>query len=196
MQPPARRRARQGRLEPGLLVRRRAPSARLGASSGGGDRLVAPRPGVDQEQLGERPDRARTGTPAPGPTGPGGGSGSHSSRARNAAARRAAHGPSRSGLCSVAPSRHAPSANSWSSTVAMIGWAALIGLHVGVAPVLGVAEPVVVERPALVERLERPADVRARRLARRRRLRGLVDPVAEVEDERAGRGARRAARRR
>ena len=58
------------------------------------------------------------------------------------------------------------------------------GLDVGVAAVLGVAGPVVVERAALVERVERPPDVPARGLARRRRLGCLVDPVAEVEHER------------
>ena len=57
------------------------------------------------------------------------------------------------------------------------------GLHVGVAVVLAVPRAVVVERHALGERVERPADVGARRLVLRRCVRRLVDVVAEVQQE-------------
>ena len=58
-----------------------------------------------------------------------------------------------------------------------------MGLGVGITAVLRVSSPVVSERPALVQGLERPSDIRARSLAGRWVLRGLVDVVAEVQDE-------------
>ena len=57
------------------------------------------------------------------------------------------------------------------------------GLGVGISAVLRVSSPVVSERPALVQGLERPSDICARSLAGRWVLCGLVDVVAEVQDE-------------
>ena len=122
---PARRRPdRAPPIQPRLLVgpQRRPPRPEHRRRR---DRLVAHRPGVEEEQLGERADgdgavdalragRIRATDRAAIPRGRG-----------TPRPCRSAHGPSRSGLCSVAPSRHAPSANSWSSSVAMIGCAAL-----------------------------------------------------------------------
>jgi hypothetical protein len=56
-------------------------------------------------------------------------------------------------------------------------------LDVGVAVVLPVARPVLVERAALAERIEVAADAGPGRLALGRDVGGLVDVVAEVEQE-------------
>ena len=64
----------------------------------------------------------------------------------------------------------------------MNGWAACAAWMSGSVRYWRYRAPVVVERLALVQRVERPADVGAGRLRLGRRVRRLVDRVAEVED--------------
>ena len=56
-------------------------------------------------------------------------------------------------------------------------------LYIRVAPVLRVTTPVVLQASAFVKRIERAADVRARRLARGWSLRRLVDVISKVKHE-------------
>ena len=115
--------------------------------------------------------------------GSGGRAGSHSQRARKAASRRSAHGPcsAASVLCRAAR----PGAVGKLVVVERGDHRQLLVqlLDVRVAPVLRIAPPVVGQGPALLERVERPADVRARGLALRRRVRRLVDVVPQMQQE-------------
>ena len=128
-----------------------------------------------------RPNRtvrnARLGSP-----GSGGRMGSHSDRARKASALRS--GPWTVTLLVVVVGAVAPRAVGEFVVVERADERVrrVRGADVRVGPVLAIAPAVVVERLALVQRVERSADVGARRLRLGRRVRGLVDRVAQVDD--------------
>ena len=151
------------------------------AHRGPGTRLVAARPRVDEEEVGEVAERHA----APHPLGIGGigaADGQPFLSARGTRSPCARPTAPCSGRCSAAPSRHAPSANSWSSSVAITGCAACSPARRGRA---GTGVAACGSRRASRTRAAGRTAARCRRRASgsSAACSSLVDVVAEVEQE-------------